>query len=39
LIKLKKASGMKSIMMAAQSIQCGSQDAIIAGGMVFYFNI
>lgn len=27
------ASGMKSIMMAAQSIACGSQHTIVAGGM------
>lgn len=26
------ASGMKSIMMAAQSIMCGSQDIMVAGG-------
>ncbi|KFP32898.1 hypothetical protein N325_01959, partial [Colius striatus] len=27
------ASGMKSIMMAAQSLMCGSQDVMVAGGM------
>ncbi|XP_060603679.1 acetyl-CoA acetyltransferase, mitochondrial-like [Ruditapes philippinarum] len=27
------ASGMKSIMMAAQSIMCGSQEVMVAGGM------
>lgn len=27
------ASGMKSVMMAAQSIMCGHQDVMIAGGM------
>lgn len=27
------ASGMKSIMMGAQSIMCGHQDSIVAGGM------
>jgi acetyl-CoA C-acetyltransferase len=27
------ASGMKAVMMAAQSIQCGDADIVIAGGM------
>lgn len=27
------ASGMKSVMMAAQSIMCGHQDVMVAGGM------
>ncbi|KAL4232516.1 Acetyl-CoA acetyltransferase [Mactra antiquata] len=27
------ASGMKSVMMAAQSIMCGNQDVMVAGGM------
>ncbi|XP_042315990.1 acetyl-CoA acetyltransferase, mitochondrial [Sceloporus undulatus] len=27
------ASGMKSIMMAAQSLMCGNQDVMVAGGM------
>ncbi|XP_053388313.1 acetyl-CoA acetyltransferase, mitochondrial-like [Mercenaria mercenaria] len=27
------ASGMKSVMMAAQSIMCGSQEVMVAGGM------
>lgn len=27
------ASGMKAIMMAAQSIQCGDADVVVAGGM------
>lgn len=35
----RKASGMKAIMMASQSIQCGSQSAIIAGGMVVELNL
>jgi len=33
------ASGMKSIMMAAQSIQCGSQDIMVAGGMESMSNV
>lgn len=33
------ASGMKSIMMAAQSIMCGSQNAIVAGGMESMSNV
>lgn len=38
------ASGMKSIMMAAQSLMCGSQEVMVAGGMEsmsntpFYLN-
>lgn len=27
------ASGMKAVMVAAQSLMCGHQDIIIAGGM------
>jgi len=33
------ASGMKTIMMAAQSIMCGSQDIMIAGGQESMSNI
>lgn len=33
------ASGMKSIMLAAQSIMVGSQDVIVAGGMESMSNI
>jgi acetyl-CoA C-acetyltransferase len=33
------ASGMKSIMMAAQSIMCGHQKAIVAGGMESMSNV
>ncbi|KXJ10100.1 Acetyl-CoA acetyltransferase, mitochondrial [Exaiptasia diaphana] len=33
------ASGMKSIMMAAQSLQCGSQDVMVAGGMESMSNV
>lgn len=33
------ASGMKSIMMAAQSIICGHQNAMIAGGMESMSNV
>ena len=33
------ASGMKSIMMASQSIMCGSQEAIVAGGMESMSNV
>ena len=33
------ASGMKAIMMAAQSIQCGSQSVILAGGMESMSNV
>lgn len=33
------ASGMKSIMMAAQSIMCGHQNAMIAGGMESMSNV
>ena len=30
------SSGMKSIMLAAQSIICGDNDIVIAGGMEFF---
>ena len=33
------ASGMKSVMMAAQSLQCGSQDVMVAGGMESMSNV
>lgn len=33
------ASGMKSIMLAAQSIMCGHQNAMIAGGMESMSNV
>lgn len=33
------ASGMKSIMMASQSIMCGHQNAIVAGGMESMSNV
>lgn len=33
------ASGMKSVMMAAQSISCGHQNAIVAGGMESMSNV
>ena len=33
------ASGMKSIMMAAQSIMCGHQNVILAGGMESMSNV
>ncbi len=33
------ASGMKSVMLAAQSIMCGHQNAIIAGGMESMSNV
>ncbi|XP_053911143.1 acetyl-CoA acetyltransferase, mitochondrial [Cuculus canorus] len=33
------ASGMKSVMMAAQSLMCGSQDVMIAGGMESMSNV
>jgi len=33
------ASGMKSIMMAAQSIMCGSQEIMIAGGQESMSNV
>ncbi|CAF0836023.1 unnamed protein product [Brachionus calyciflorus] len=33
------ASGMKSIMIAAQSIMCGQQNAIVAGGMESMSNV
>nr|XP_031846898.1 acetyl-CoA acetyltransferase B, mitochondrial isoform X1 [Nomia melanderi] len=33
------ASGMKSIMLASQSLQCGHQDIILAGGMESMSNV
>jgi acetyl-CoA C-acetyltransferase len=33
------ASGMKAIMMAAQSIACGTQDIMVAGGMESMSNV
>ncbi|XP_009101047.1 acetyl-CoA acetyltransferase, mitochondrial isoform X2 [Serinus canaria] len=33
------ASGMKAIMMAAQSLMCGSQDVMVAGGMESMSNV
>ena len=33
------ASGMKAIMLASQSIMCGSQNAIVAGGMESMSNV
>ncbi|XP_078049541.1 acetyl-CoA acetyltransferase 1 isoform X2 [Augochlora pura] len=33
------ASGMKSIMLASQSLQCGHQDIIVAGGMESMSNV
>jgi acetyl-CoA C-acetyltransferase len=33
------ASGMKSIMMASQSIMCGHQEAMLAGGMESMSNV
>lgn len=33
------ASGMKSIMMAAQSLACGSQDCMVGGGMESMSNV
>ncbi|XP_054920715.2 acetyl-CoA acetyltransferase A, mitochondrial [Dermacentor andersoni] len=33
------ASGMKAIMLAAQSLMCGSQDIMVAGGMESMSNI
>ncbi|KAJ7320150.1 hypothetical protein JRQ81_019661 [Phrynocephalus forsythii] len=33
------ASGMKSIMMAAQSLMCGNQDVMVAGGMESMSNV
>jgi acetyl-CoA C-acetyltransferase len=33
------ASGMKSIMLAAQSIQCGDADVVVAGGMESMSNV
>ena len=33
------ASGMKAIMMASQSLACGSQDCMVAGGMESMSNV
>lgn len=33
------ASGMKSIMLASQSLQCGHQEIILAGGMESMSNV
>lgn len=33
------ASGMKAIMLAAQSLQCGSQEVMVAGGMESMSNV
>jgi acetyl-CoA acetyltransferase len=33
------ASGMKSIMMAAQSLMCGHQEVMVAGGMESMSNV
>lgn len=33
------ASGMKSVMLASQSLQCGHQDIILAGGMESMSNV
>ncbi|XP_046835440.1 acetyl-CoA acetyltransferase, mitochondrial isoform X1 [Vespa crabro] len=33
------ASGMKSIMLAAQSLQCGHQEIVLAGGMESMSNV
>ncbi|XP_038235365.2 acetyl-CoA acetyltransferase, mitochondrial isoform X1 [Dermochelys coriacea] len=33
------ASGMKSIMMAAQNLMCGNQDVMVAGGMESMSNV
>lgn len=33
------ASGMKSIMLASQSLQCGHQDIVLAGGMESMSNV
>ncbi|XP_063612376.1 acetyl-CoA acetyltransferase, mitochondrial-like [Penaeus indicus] len=33
------ASGMKSIMMASQSLMCGSQEVMVAGGMESMSNV
>jgi acetyl-CoA acetyltransferase len=32
------ASGMKSVMMAAQTIQCGDAEIVVAGGMENEFS-
>lgn len=33
------ASGMKSIMLASQSLQCGHQEIVLAGGMESMSNV
>lgn len=33
------ASGMKSIMLASQSLQCGHQEVVLAGGMESMSNV
>lgn len=33
------SSGMKSIMLASQALQCGHQDIILAGGMESMSNV
>ncbi|CAM4395682.1 unnamed protein product [Lepidochelys kempii] len=33
------ASGMKSVMMAAQNLMCGNQDVMVAGGMESMSNV
>lgn len=33
------ASGMKTVMLAAQSLQCGHQEIILAGGMESMSNV
>lgn len=33
------ASGMKSVMLAAQTLQCGHQEIVLAGGMESMSNV
>lgn len=33
------ASGMKSVMLAAQALQCGHQEIVVAGGMESMSNV
>ena len=33
------ASGMKSVMLAAQSLQCGHREVVLAGGMESMSNV
>lgn len=33
------ASGMKSVMLASQSLQCGHQEIVLAGGMESMSNV